>query len=179
MESIFSIPEKNQLLTQFHAKSSKFRFSNLTNINIFFTIIKLSIIDGILHVAIIYIDVRTRDFSHKSKMVTRDPLGGLVWNDSVIIVTEAWTTVKSASCVKNVFKQWMFLRWQQAARHTDVTPRFFSDPLGVIEDAPICNAGIFRDLTQCGDAKYKIFVLFNYYHLVLEDFQSNIGNTMF
>jgi len=34
-----------------------------------------------------------------------------------------------------------------------ITPRLFTDPLGVIEDAPICNAGVFRDLTQCGDAK--------------------------
>ena len=50
-----------------------------------------------------------------------------------------------------------------------ITRRFFTDPLGVIEDASICNAGVLRDLTQCCDAKYKIFV---YYHLVLEDFQS-------
>jgi len=53
-----------------------------------------------------------------------------------------------------------------------ITPRFFTDPLGVIEDAPICNAGVFRDLTQCGDAKYIIFV---YYHLILEYFQSSIA----
>jgi len=38
----------------------------------------------------------------------------------------------------------------------------------VIEHAPICNADAFRDLTECGDAKYSIFV---YYHLVLEDFE--------
>ena len=31
--------------------------------------------------------------------------------------------------------------------------RYFTDPLGLIEDAPICNAGVFRDLTQYGDAK--------------------------
>jgi len=44
-----------------------------------------------------------------------------------------------------------------------ITPRFFTDPLGVIEDAPIYNAGVFRDLTQCGDdAKYKIFVLLSF-----------------
>jgi len=40
-----------------------------------------------------------------------------------------------------------------------ITPRFFVDPLGVIEDVLICNADIFRDLTQCGDAKYIVFVL--------------------
>ena len=74
-------------------------------------------------------------------------------------VTKTWTTVTSDSCVKNAFKQWMFLRWQQAARHTDVTysyilphlskitPRFYTDPLGIIEDEPICNTGVFRDLT--------------------------------
>jgi len=45
-----------------------------------------------------------------------------------------------------------------------ITPRFVTGSLGVIEDAPIYNAGVFRDLTQCGDAKFIIFV---YYDLVL------------
>ena len=40
-----------------------------------------------------------------------------------------------------------------------ITPRYFIDPLGVIKDAPICNAGVFSDLTECSDAKYIIFVL--------------------
>ena len=43
-----------------------------------------------------------------------------------------------------------------------ITPIFVTDPLGVIEDAPICNVGILRDLTQCGDAKYIIFVLLSF-----------------
>jgi len=43
-----------------------------------------------------------------------------------------------------------------------ITPIFFTNPVGVIEDAPICNAGVFRDLTQCGDAKYIIFVLLSF-----------------
>ena len=47
-----------------------------------------------------------------------------------------------------------------------------ADSLGVIEDAPICNAGVFRDLTQCGDAKYIIFVLLS---LVLEYCESSIA----
>ena len=54
----------------------------------------------------------------------------------------------------------MLIHWSK------ITPRFVTDPLGVIEDVPICNAGVFRDLTQCGDAKYKIF---------LEDFESSIA----
>jgi len=40
-----------------------------------------------------------------------------------------------------------------------ITPKCFTDPLGVTEDALILNAGIISDLTQCGDAKYIIFVL--------------------
>ena len=32
----------------------------------------------------------------------------------------------------------------------------------LIEDAPICNADVLRDLTQCGDAKYKILVLLSF-----------------
>jgi len=40
-----------------------------------------------------------------------------------------------------------------------ITHRFLTDPLGLIEDAHICNVGIFWDITQCG---YLIFVL--YYH---------------
>jgi hypothetical protein len=31
-----------------------------------------------------------------------------------------------------------------------------------MEDEPICNADVFRDLTQCGDAKYKIFVVLSF-----------------
>ena len=54
----------------------------------------------------------------------------------------------------------MLIHWSK------ITPRFFTDPLGVIEDTPICNA----DLTQCGDIKYLF-----YYHLVLEDFESSIA----
>jgi len=38
-------------------------------------------------------------------------------------------------------------------------PRYFTGPLWVIEDEPICSAGDFSDLTQCGDAKFIIFVL--------------------
>jgi len=60
----------------------------------------------------------------------------------------------------------MLMQWSK------LTPRFFTDPLGVIKDAPICNAGVFRDLTQCGDDKYIIFIN---YHLVLEDFESSIA----
>ena len=60
------------------------------------------------------------------------------------------------------------------ARHTDVTctymlihwskitPRFVTDPLGVIQKALIWNYGVFRDLTQCGDPKYIIFVLLSF-----------------
>jgi hypothetical protein len=29
-----------------------------------------------------------------------------------------------------------------------------SDLLGVIKDASICNAGVLRGITQCGNAKY-------------------------
>jgi len=40
---------------------------------------------------------------------------------------------------------------------------FFTDPLRVIKDGmSIWNAGVFRDLTQCGDAKYIICVLFSF-----------------
>ena len=53
------------------------------------------------------------------------------------------------------------------------TPRFVTDPFGIIEEASICNAGVFKDLTQCGDAKYIIFIF--YYPLVLEDFESPIA----
>ena len=38
----------------------------------------------------------------------------------------------------------------------------FTDPLGVIKDAPICNAGSYSDLTQCGDAIYIWFVLLSF-----------------
>ena len=50
----------------------------------------------------------------------------------------------------------MLIHW------SEITPRFFTDPLGVIEDVPICNVGVFSDLTQCGDAKYIIFVLLSF-----------------
>jgi len=38
-------------------------------------------------------------------------------------------------------------------------PWIVIDPLGVIEDAPITNASVIMDLTQCGKTKYIIFVL--------------------
>jgi len=59
----------------------------------------------------------------------------------------------------------MLIHWSK------ITPRFCTDLLGVIEDAP-CNAGLFRDLTQSDDAKY---ILFLYYQLVLEYFESSIA----
>ena len=40
-----------------------------------------------------------------------------------------------------------------------LSPRYVTNTFGVMEDAPICNAGVFRDLKQCGDVKYIIFVL--------------------
>jgi len=43
-----------------------------------------------------------------------------------------------------------------------ITLSLFTDPLGVIEDAPICNTGAIMDLKQCGDAKYIIFVLLSF-----------------
>ena len=43
-----------------------------------------------------------------------------------------------------------------------ITLRFCTDPLGVNEDAPICNAGVFRDLKQGGDANYIIFILLSF-----------------
>jgi len=39
---------------------------------------------------------------------------------------------------------------------------FYTDPLGVIEDAPICNGGIFRDLTQCDVAKSIILIVLSF-----------------
>ena len=55
----------------------------------------------------------------------------------------------------------MLVHWSK------ITPTFFTDPLGVIEDAPICNADVFVFwlLTECGDAKYIFF-----YQLVLKDY---------
>jgi len=47
-----------------------------------------------------------------------------------------------------------------------ITPRLFTDPLGVIEDAPIFNSGVFMDLTQRGDPKYIIFVLLSFSHRI-------------
>ena len=38
-------------------------------------------------------------------------------------------------------------------------PKFVTDPLGVIQKALIWNYGVFRDLTQCGEAKYVIICL--------------------
>jgi len=49
---------------------------------------------------------------------------------------------------------------------SNITPRYVTNPFGVIEDAPICNAGVFRDLKQS--------YLF-YYNLVLEYFESSIA----
>jgi len=43
-----------------------------------------------------------------------------------------------------------------------ITPKIFTDPLRIIEDSPISNAGVIRDLTQCGEAKYIIFVLLSF-----------------
>jgi len=43
-----------------------------------------------------------------------------------------------------------------------ITHRFFTDSLEQIEDAPICNVGVIRYLTQCGDAKYIIFLLLSF-----------------
>ena len=43
-----------------------------------------------------------------------------------------------------------------------IIPTKATGPLAIIEDAPICNAGVFKDLTQCGDAKYIIFVLLSF-----------------
>ena len=42
---------------------------------------------------------------------------------------------------------------------SNITPKLFNDPFGVIKDSPICNAGVFRDLTQRGDAKYICFII--------------------
>jgi len=57
----------------------------------------------------------------------------------------------------------MLIHWSKT------TPRIFTDPLAVIEDAPICNAGVFRDLTVMPN------IYLFYYHLVLEDFESSIA----
>jgi len=43
-----------------------------------------------------------------------------------------------------------------------ITPRRFTYRLGVIGEVTICNAGVFGDLTQYGDAKYIIFVLLSF-----------------
>ena len=56
----------------------------------------------------------------------------------------------------------MLIHWYK------ITPRIFTDSFETIEDVPIGNAGVFRDLTQCIDIEYVIFV---YYHLILEDFE--------
>jgi len=39
-----------------------------------------------------------------------------------------------------------------------ITHRFFADPLGLIENASICNADVFRDLIQCAEAQLIIFI---------------------
>jgi len=56
-----------------------------------------------------------------------------------------------------------------------ITPRICIDPLRVIEDAPICNPGVFRDLTQC--VMPNISYLF-YYDLVLEDLEYQQYNVL-
>jgi len=43
-----------------------------------------------------------------------------------------------------------------------IIPIYVTDPLRVIDDAPICNAGAFRDLTQSVDAKYIILILLSF-----------------
>jgi len=41
-----------------------------------------------------------------------------------------------------------------------INPYIFTHPLGVIKDAPICNTGVLRELTQCVDANlYNIFLI--------------------
>ena len=50
----------------------------------------------------------------------------------------------------------MFIHWSK------IIPRLFTDPLEVIEDALICSTGVFRDITQFGDAKYIIFGLLSF-----------------
>jgi len=35
----------------------------------------------------------------------------------------------------------------------------FTDQLGVVEDPPIYNNGVFMDLKQCYDTKYNLFLL--------------------
>ena len=77
---------------------------------------------------------------------------------SIWDVTKAWTTITSVYCVKMVVGSsayWcdMLIHWSK------IPPMFLTEPLEVIEDEPICNVGLFRDFTQCGDAKYIIFVL--------------------
>ena len=49
-----------------------------------------------------------------------------------------------------------------------IIPRFFTDPLREIEDTPICNAGVFSDLTQFGEYLFC-------YQLILEDFELSIA----
>jgi len=56
----------------------------------------------------------------------------------------------------------MLIHWSQ------ITP----GPLKIIDDAPICNAGIFSDITQFGDVKSVIIVLL---YFVLDDFESSIA----
>ena len=100
------------------------------------------------------------------------------------------TIVKSVSCVKNknAFKQWMFLRWQQAARHTEVTcsymlihwskitARFFTDPLGIIENAPMCNAGVHVCSLNIPVSPYAVSVIFHSALLYLSyDISFSIG----
>jgi len=36
-----------------------------------------------------------------------------------------------------------------------IAPRFFADPLEVMEDATICNAGVFRDF-ECLHVKLRL-----------------------
>ena len=50
--------------------------------------------------------------------------------------------------------------WYDMLIHVNTTvkiiPRLFTDILEAIEDAPIGNAGVLKDLIQCGTAKYII-----------------------
>ena len=50
----------------------------------------------------------------------------------------------------------MLIHWSK------ITSRLLTYPLVPIEYATICNAGVFRELTQCDDAKYVIFILLSF-----------------
>jgi len=42
---------------------------------------------------------------------------------------------------------------------SEIAPRVFADQFGIIDETPTWNSGVFRDLTQNGEAKYIIFIL--------------------